>query len=431
MALEQRSRAVRSAIGILGCALGACVMGPDAPSAPTSGPDAPSAPTYTITGAVRDPSGGGESGVTVLLDGAAQSMTVTDADGKYSFSGLASGTYTVRPSQGGYACSPARANVTLNGASEAVPDFTARFVASIWAVGGSAGGTTVLRWNGHAWSVVGRGAPGVLNGIWGTSAHDAWAVGLEAAQSTYDGIVMHWDGTAWSSASAGSPGTSLYRGWSASPDDVWNVGVDGTGGFILRREAGSWVRVSSGWSPNDAWGSSANDIWAVGYQAIRHWDGVVWAPVPFTDGSDLRAIHGIATNDIWAVGSGGAAVHWNGNAWTRVETGTNSTLRGVWGSASDDVWAVGTCSLIPGTVRDCDSQSSDAVIVHWDGHAWSRVESGTREWLNAVWGRAPNDVWAVGTGGEILRWNGLSWSPTASGVPSADLRGIWGADRVP
>jgi Carboxypeptidase regulatory-like domain len=418
MALKHRLRAVRSSIGILGCALGACVMMPEGP-------------TYTITGAVRDPTGGPESGVTVLLGGAAQSTTVTDGDGKYSFSGLARGTYTVTPTQGGYTCSPARVNVTLDGTSQVVPDFSARFAASIWAVGGSAGGSTVLRWDRHAWSVVARGRPGVLNGIWGTSANDAWAVGLEVVDPTYDGIVMHWNGSAWSSASAGSPGTSLYRGWSASPDDVWNIGVDGTGGFILRREAGSWVRVSSGWSPNDAWGSSANDIWAVGYEAIRHWDGVVWAAVPFTGGSDLRAIHGIATNDIWAVGSGGAAVHWNGSAWTRVETGTNSTLRGVWGSASDDVWAVGTCSLVPGTVRDCESQSSDAVIMHWDGHAWSRVASGTRAWLNAVWGRAPDDVWAVGTSGEILRWNGLSWNAIPSGVPSADLRGIWGADRAP
>ena len=97
--------------------------------------------------------------MTVLLGGAARSTTVTDGDGKYSFSGLASGTYTITPTQGGYTCSPARATVTLNGTSEAVvPDFSARFVASIWAVGGD-GGSTVLRWDGHTWSVVASGPP--------------------------------------------------------------------------------------------------------------------------------------------------------------------------------------------------------------------------------------------------------------------------------
>jgi hypothetical protein len=423
MALKYGS-ALRNSIGILGCALGACVFMPE-PETPVATGD------YTISGAVRNPTGAGESGVTVLLGGARQSSTATDGEGKYSFSGLANGTYTVTPAQSGYTCSPARMNVTLNGANQVVPDFSAVLAATIWAVGGSIGATTVLAWTGHAWSVVARGPPGVLNGIWGTSANDAWAVGLELVNPSYDGVVMHWDGSAWSTASAGTPGTSLYRGWSASPEDVWSVGVDGAGGFILRRDAGSWIRASTGWGPNDAWGTSAHDIWAVGYQAIRHWDGTTWSGVPFSADSDLRAVHGIATNDIWAVGSGGTAIHWNGVAWTRAETGTNATLRGVWERASDDVWAVGTCSLVAGTTNSCNAQSSNATIVHWDGHAWSRYASGTAAWLNAAWGRSADDVWAVGTSGTILHWNGVSWSAIPSGLPSGDLRGVWGANRTP
>jgi len=406
---------------ILACALCGCVFMPETPAVTGA---------YTISGAVRSPAGAAESGMTVLLSGAAQSSTVTDGEGKYSFSGLANGAYTVTPTQGGYTCSPARVNVTLNGASQVVSDFSATLTATIWAVGGSDSATTVLSWTGHAWSVVASGPPGVLNGIWGTSPNDAWAVGLEIVDPAYDGVVMHWNGSAWSTASAGTPGTSLYRGWSASPDDTWTVGVDGAGGFILRRDGGSWTRVSSGWWPNDAWGSSARDIWAVGYQAIRHWDGTAWLAVPFPGDSDLRAVHGIATNEIWAVGSGGTALRWNGVAWTRTETGTNATFRGVWGSASDDVWAVGTCSLVAGTTNICDAQSSNATIVHWDGRGWSRFASGTAAWLNAVWGRSADDVWTVGTSGKILHWNGASWSAVPSGVTSADLRGVWGADKI-
>lgn len=417
MARKHFSAKLLSSSIVVVLTLAACVMTPDAP-------------TYGISGAVRGATGEGESGVTVLLRGAAQASTVTDADGKYAFSGLPAGNYTVTPAAGGYTYSPASADVTLGAASQVVPDFTARFTARIWAVGGTGVAITVLGWNGHAWSEVASGPPGVLNGIWGTSADDAWAVGLEVAGPSYDGIILHWNGSAWSTTSAGSAGTSLYRGWSASPDDVWSIGVDGTGGFILRRQAGSWLRVSSGWWPNAAWGSSATDIWAVGYQMVQHWDGTLWTAVPTATASDLIAVHGLTADDVWAVGSGGAALHWDGRTWSSVETGTNATLRGVWGRAADDVWAVGTCSLTPGTIRDCDPQSgNEALIVHWDGRAWRRVASGTRSWLNAVWGRSANDVWAVGVGGTILHWDGAAWTATPSGSRSADLRGVWGAER--
>src|SRR5205814_738057 len=56
---------------------------------------------------------------------------------------------------------------------------------SVWAVGGTGNATIILVWNGHAWSRVASGPPGVLNGLWGTSAKDAWAVGLEVLGSTY------------------------------------------------------------------------------------------------------------------------------------------------------------------------------------------------------------------------------------------------------
>lgn len=410
-----------SSIGFFACGLTACVV---------QMPDTP--PAHAISGIVRNANGAVQGDITVILGGATQASTVTDANGRYIFEGLAPGKYTVTPSQGGYTCSPAEAAVTVGTADETVPDFSARLAARIWTVGGDAGGITILGWNGHAWSEVATGPAGVLNGIWGTSADDAWAVGLEIAGPIYDGIIMHWDGAAWSAASIGTSGTSMYRGWSASPDDVWNVGVDGFGGFVAHRQDAAWVKVSTGWAPNDAWGSGADDIWAVGYRAVQHWDGKSWTSVPVPAASDLRAVHGTAWNDVWAVGSEGTALHWNGGGWASVQTGTNATLRGVWGSTASDVWALGTCSLVPGTIRDCDSQAgSDAVIVHWDGRVWSRVASGTRAWLNAVWGRSARDVWSVGVSGTILHWNGLAWTGTSSGSRSADLRGIWGADRAP
>jgi hypothetical protein len=46
--------------------------------------------------------------------------------------------------------------------------------------------------------------------------------------------------------------------------------------------------------------------------------------------------------------------------------------------------------------------------------------------LNAVWGGGPNDVFAVGSGGVILRGSGNTWTPMLSNT-TGDFRGIWGS----
>lgn len=45
--------------------------------------------------------------------------------------------------------------------------------------------------------------------------------------------------------------------------------------------------------------------------------------------------------------------------------------------------------------------------------------------LNAVWGAAANNVWAVGDGGTIVRYNGAKWTRMASGTDD-ELWAVWG-----
>lgn len=49
----------------------------------------------------------------------------------------------------------------------------------------------------------------------------------------------------------------------------------------------------------------------------------------------------------------------------------------------------------------------------------------TQEDFLAVWGRSANDVWAVGFGGTIVHWNGVSWNleSTTSTQPLTDIHG--------
>src|SRR6185369_1870292 len=112
-----------------------------------------------------------------------------------------------------------------------------------------------------------------------------------------------------------------------------------------------------------------------------------------------------ATDDVWVIGTVFGRqefLHWDGAAWKNVRTdvdpATLSTVTGIWGSGSDDVWVVGRTKY-----------GAHRVIYHWDGNAWSLDTTG-KESLGSVWGSGPRDVWAAGSA-VLLRWDGTAWSP--------------------
>ena len=79
-------------------------------------------PTYSIAGSV---SGAVLSGVTITLSGAGSATTITNANGNYSFSGLANGSYTVTPSLTGYTFTSASTSVNVSGANITGTNFVA------------------------------------------------------------------------------------------------------------------------------------------------------------------------------------------------------------------------------------------------------------------------------------------------------------------
>src|SRR5262249_31333111 len=90
-----------------------------------------------------------------------------------------------------------------------------------------------------------------------------------------------------------------------------------------------------------------------------------------------------------------------------------------WGRADDDIWLVGGSLGAPG----------DALIMHWDGHAWQRQPTGRPETLWWVSGtETGTDVWMVGEHGLVLRWDGTRLATVPSGAP-ANLYGVWVADH--
>ena len=105
--------------------------------------------------------------------------------------------------------------------------------------------------NGFAadWSAMTSGTTNNLNGLWGSSGSDVFAVGDS-------GTILHYDGTAWSAVP--SPTTDNLNGiWGNSATHAFAVGDNGT---ILQYDGLNWLTVPSTTTNN------LNSVW--GY--FRH-----------------------------------------------------------------------------------------------------------------------------------------------------------------
>ena len=69
---------------------------------------------------------------------------------------------------------------------------------------------------------------------------------------------------------------------------------------------------------------------------------------------------------------------------------------------------------------------SGGTILHYDGKGWLAIAGATTADLFAVWGSSADSVWAVGASGAILHWTGSAWSAVASGT-NLPLGGVWGS----
>ena len=93
------------------------------------------------------------------------------------------------------------------------------------------------------------------------------------------------------------------------------------------------------------WGSSPADIWAVGAsQALFHFDGGSWAPVPlgFCSGSDLTDVWGTAAQDVWIVGAHSCVVHFTDGGFADESlSGIDEPLEALRGLSETELWIGG------------------------------------------------------------------------------------------
>src|SRR5205823_7066772 len=92
------------------------------------------AKTYSISGTISPASSGG--GTLVTLSGASNATTTAASTGKYSFSGLSSGNYTVTPSKSGFAFTPPNRTINIKNGNVTGVNFTMAAITT-WTISGT------------------------------------------------------------------------------------------------------------------------------------------------------------------------------------------------------------------------------------------------------------------------------------------------------
>jgi hypothetical protein len=116
------------------------------------------------------------------------------------------------------------------------------------------------------------------------------------------------------------------------------------------------------------------------------------------------------------VGSSNTILHFDGKEWNSANassaTDTNPSFTAVWGTAPDNVYAVGY-----------HSDDQEGRVMRFDGVAWKQVHAVSNISLQAVGGTAASDVYAVGASGAVRYYDGTSWSSQSSF--NRTLSGVW------
>ena len=188
-----------------------------------------------------------------------------------------------------------------------------------------------LHWDGSVWT---RSADTVplfqsLSTIYGTSKSDIWAAGNVGFSGSLQ--VFHYDGSHWTLIPSSPKDVQLTTPapiLAFGPSDMW-LGAQNN---IWHYDGSAWTPSFSG-SPlgcTSFFGQGAADLWATVAQGTIEYKGASWAlNAPSLNG--LRALGGVTTSDMWAVGLSGVAAHYNGTAWTSFTTSTGHDLTAVVG----------------------------------------------------------------------------------------------------
>lgn len=258
-------------------------------------------------------------------------------------------------------------------------------------IGGDVG--VLLSSTGGPWQQDRLPGSGLITGIWSAAGGDLLVVaGSE--------LFRRGDVT-WQSVALPGPAAILLDVWGLDAEHVW---ISGTGGTILRREAGTWIRgsVPVSWEVWGLGGTAPDDLVAVGQNGLvlESTDGgETWLQRASPTGATLFAVAANAGGRLVAVGTGGTILVRDGDTWEVAPSPTGQALFDVRADGANGFIIVG----------------NGGVVLTGDGLTWQQVEvRGARENLRAITG-SPGSRVVAGWNGTILAEPG-GWTTAETGT---------------
>ena len=275
--------------------------------------------------------------------------------------------------------------------------------------------------------------------LWGTSSSDVYGVG-------YHGVFSHFDGTSWSALPSivSSSTENFYELWGAGPSEIYT----GYSDYVRIFDGTSWSSHLLGLDEEvlSIEGVGSNDVYAltefhysgggdelVEYDIYRvhHYDGTNWslALELSNDGygwsvdalgvldsgevffvrrggpwdmvqlvelggasavlnldslpmaaNNISRITGTSSNDIHMMGQNNIIAHYDGSAWTEHLAESESRVTDISSS---------------GISNDRVAVTHDGTYLFWDGSTWAIREQGQCNYISALCGTGPDDLYIV------------------------------------
>jgi hypothetical protein len=173
-------------------------------------------------------------------------------------------------------------------------------------------------------------------------------------------------------------------------------------------------------------GTGPADVWAGG-DGLRHFDGAGWKTVPGLPDGEVLALAPTPAGVLLVLDVGnGQDEQQSLLEVTRPATGAYTTalaagppdLRALWVApgGSGEAWAAGF---------DVTTLRSRLLHRAAGGKPFTAVANPGQTPLTALWGAAPDDLWAGGTG-LLLHWDGATWAQAAGIDPGVEVHALWG-----
>jgi hypothetical protein len=246
---------------------------------------------------------------------------------------------------------------------------------------------TILKFDGTSWKSQSSGSTADFRAVFGpASGGYVYAVG---------GEIYRLEGSSWVSNNTSTYYCTDLNGiWGTSESNLFAVGSSGDVCYRYSPTSGYWsnMYLSITEDLKGIWGASATEIYVVGSAGvIVKGNGTTsssgWSKMSSPTSSDLQTVWGTSSTDVWAAGFDGVLVHYDGTSWSKVSTGSSSYFYGVHGSGSTNVFLVGHGIF----------KSDENMFRSGDGVTFTKVTSlPVTTYLNAVFIFSRDSLFAVG-----------------------------------